>query len=60
MYVNKLIGKGEYGLFYTSHDCKNNLEFNAVNVTLNGLYQLYERGNSFVYVDSKSKAKLTK
>ncbi|OUM57802.1 hypothetical protein PIROE2DRAFT_17101 [Piromyces sp. E2] len=56
MKINKLIGNGEYGLFYTSHDSKN-INFSALNVTLNGLYQLSERESTFFYIETKNNFK---
>ena len=59
MYINKLIGNGELGLFYTSHDSKN-VEFSASNVVLNELYQLSNKENTIFYVEEKNKINLTK
>ena len=58
MYINKLIGNGEYGLFYTCHDSKN-IEFSASNVVLNDLYQLSNKENTIFYVEGTNKINLT-
>jgi len=53
MMINNMIGKGEDGLFYYSHDSSYIL-FNAKNVTLNKFYQLNKRISSIISVENKN------
>ncbi|ORX52137.1 hypothetical protein BCR36DRAFT_396937 [Piromyces finnis] len=54
--INKLIGNGEYGLFYTSHDSLD-ISFLASNITLNNLFQLNLKENAIFYIENKNKIK---
>ena len=57
--INKLIGNGEYGLFYTSRDSQI-INFSASNIILNELYQLNNLENTIIYIEDKNTVKLSR
>jgi len=53
VYIKNLIGNGEDGLFYTSHDSLD-IKFNSFNVTLHNLYQLNKYDSSIINIDKNN------
>jgi len=59
MYINKMVGNGEDGLFYNSHNSKN-ITFEANNVVLNELQQKSDFESTILHVEKDNKVKLQK
>jgi len=59
VYVNKLIGNGDSGLFYSPHTSRS-ITFNADNVVLNELHQNGNIESTIIHINDANKAILKK